>query len=64
MTLDLSDRHALISGAGSGIGAAIALALAQQGCVTGASHRNWTSYGSAATLPSPPRWEFVALRPS
>jgi NAD(P)-dependent dehydrogenase (short-subunit alcohol dehydrogenase family) len=32
MTLDLSDRHALISGAGSGIGAAIALALAQQGC--------------------------------
>ena len=29
-----------------------AAALAQQGCVTGASHRNWTSYGSAATLPS------------
>ena len=25
--------------------------LAQQGCVTGASHRNWTSYGSSVTLP-------------
>lgn len=25
--------------------------LAQQGCVTGASHRNWTSYGQSVTLP-------------
>jgi selenide,water dikinase len=25
--------------------------LAQQGCVTGASHRNWMSYGSSVTLP-------------
>ena len=24
---------------------------AQQGCVTGASHRNWTSYGSSVALP-------------
>jgi selenide,water dikinase len=28
-----------------------AQALAQQGCVTGASHRNWSSYGDAVTLP-------------
>jgi selenide,water dikinase len=26
--------------------------LAQQGCVTGASHRNWTSYGSNVALPA------------
>jgi selenide,water dikinase len=26
--------------------------LAQQGCVTGASHRNWTSYGSGVALPA------------
>ncbi len=25
--------------------------LAQQGCVTGASHRNWTSYGESVSLP-------------
>jgi len=29
-----------------------AATLAQQGCVTGASHRNWASYGSGVTLPS------------
>ncbi len=37
----LTHRHALITGAGSGIGAAIALALAQQGCrlsLAGRSH--------------------------
>lgn len=28
-----------------------AQSLAQQGCVTGASHRNWSSYGDAVTLP-------------
>jgi len=29
-----------------------AAALAQQGCVTGASHRNWASYGESVALPS------------
>jgi selenide,water dikinase len=29
-----------------------AASLAQQGCVTGASHRNWTSYGSSVALPA------------
>jgi selenide,water dikinase len=29
-----------------------AAALAQQGCVTGASNRNWTSYGAAVALPA------------
>ncbi|MBK5957620.1 selenide, water dikinase SelD [Rhodoplanes elegans] len=28
-----------------------AAALAQAGCVTGASHRNWSSYGAAVSLP-------------
>ncbi|MFD2182794.1 selenide, water dikinase SelD [Rhodoplanes azumiensis] len=28
-----------------------AAALAQAGCVTGASHRNWSSYGTAVSLP-------------
>jgi selenide,water dikinase len=28
-----------------------AAALAEQGCVTGASHRNWASYGESVTLP-------------
>lgn len=26
--------------------------LAQQGCITGASHRNWASYGEGVTLPA------------
>jgi selenide,water dikinase len=31
--------------------------LAQQGCVTGASHRNWSSYGSEVELPAEmPEW--------
>ncbi len=29
-----------------------AAALAQQGCVTGASHRNWASYGDNVSLPN------------
>jgi selenide, water dikinase len=29
-----------------------AAALAQQGSITGASHRNWSSYGDSVTLPS------------
>lgn len=32
MALTLDNRHALVTGAGSGIGAAVALALARQGC--------------------------------
>jgi selenide,water dikinase len=32
--------------------------LAQQGCVTGASHRNWASYGASVTLPPDfPDWQ-------
>lgn len=32
--------------------------LAQEGCVTGASHRNWASYGSDVTLPADcPDWK-------
>ena len=34
-----------------------AAALVQQGCVTGASHRNWSSYGEHVVLPSNwPEW--------
>ena len=29
-----------------------AISLAKQGCVTGASHRNWASYGSEVALPT------------
>lgn len=29
-----------------------AASLSKQGCVTGASHRNWTSYGASVTLPA------------
>lgn len=33
-------------------------ALTQQGCVTGASHRNWSSYGAGVTLPpDAPEWQ-------
>jgi selenide,water dikinase len=32
--------------------------LAQQGCVTGASHRNWASYGEHVTVPAElPEWK-------
>jgi selenide, water dikinase len=35
-----------------------AAALAQQGCVTGASHRNWASYGESVALPHDfPDWQ-------
>ncbi len=35
-----------------------AAALAQQGCVTGASHRNWDSYGDSVVLPDGcPDWQ-------
>lgn len=35
-----------------------AATLSQQGCVTGASHRNWTSYGASVTLPADcPDWQ-------
>ena len=35
-----------------------AAALAQQGCVTGASHRNWASYGHEVDLPAgSPDWQ-------
>jgi hypothetical protein len=33
------------------IAAASSATLAQQGCVTGASHRNWASYGESVVLP-------------
>jgi selenide,water dikinase len=54
--------HALEMARGSGLALTIhagnvpllreAERLAQEGCVTGASHRNWASYGSSVRLPS------------
>jgi selenide,water dikinase len=60
--------HALEVARGSGLTGTISLAevpflaqaakLAQDGCVTGASHRNWASYGDAVTLPGDmPDWQ-------
>lgn len=53
--------HALEMARGAGVTVAIdgaglpllqeAEALARDGCVTGASHRNWASYGASVTLP-------------
>jgi selenide,water dikinase len=59
--------HALEMARGSGLSLVIraddvpllseAAALAQQGHVTGASHRNWASYGASVTLPADlPEW--------
>jgi selenide,water dikinase len=54
--------HGLEVARGSGLGLTISLAaiavlahsekLAQAGCVTGASHRNWASYGGEVELPA------------
>jgi selenide,water dikinase len=39
-----------------------AATLAQQGCVTGASHRNWASYGLDVSLPADmPDWQRHSL---
>ncbi|MFO1114494.1 MAG: selenide, water dikinase SelD [Beijerinckiaceae bacterium] len=59
--------HALEMAQGSGASIAIdanavvylddAAALAQKGCVTGASHRNWSSYGENIDMPADwPEW--------
>ena len=59
--------HALEMAQGSGASIAIdanavvylddAAALAQKGCVTGASHRNWSSYGENVDMPADwPEW--------
>jgi selenide,water dikinase len=59
--------HGLEVARGSGLALTISLgalavlghaeALAQAGCVTGASHRNWTSYSDEVTLPADwPDW--------
>jgi selenide,water dikinase len=60
--------HALEMARGSGLAIEIhagdvpllsgAVALAREGCVTGASHRNWSSYGAEVTLPPDfPDWQ-------
>ena len=52
----LQDRHALITGAGSGIGAAVALALAQQGCrltLAGRSHGKLQQQAEALRMQVP-----------
>jgi selenide,water dikinase len=59
--------HGLEMARGSGVALTISLGdvailthaeeLAQVGCVTGASHRNWASYGGEVTLPADlPEW--------
>ena len=67
--------HALEMAQGSGVGISlragdIALfsqcaALARQGYVTGASHRNWASYGTSITLPEdlPEWWRHILTDP-
>ncbi|MDQ2080703.1 selenide, water dikinase SelD [Xanthobacteraceae bacterium Astr-EGSB] len=59
--------HGLEMARGSGVGLTVSLAhiallahadrLAQAGCITGASHRNWASYGGEVDLPADlPDW--------
>ena len=59
--------HGLEMARGSGVKLTVDLAalpflrdaarLAEEGCITGASHRNWASYGAEATLPVDlPEW--------
>ena len=58
----LAGRHALVTGAGSGIGAAIAMALAADGaCVTLAGRMRDKLDRAAATLKDPARHGVVTL---